>query len=116
MTINFIDEINSSDMIVYANKQGTQYVPSNHTPMDGVVRINNGGLEYYNGDYRSWDVLNGTGVQIGNSSRLEEVVRWAYDKMEEERTLDELAKKFPAFKTAKENYELMKAMVKNEMD
>jgi hypothetical protein len=35
--------------------------------------------------------------------------------MEEERKLDKLAERFPAFKTAKENYELMKAMVKNEV-
>jgi hypothetical protein len=77
----------------------------------GEVRAINGALQVYTGTqfipiHISAFVDN---IELGT------LVEWAKQKMEEEAKLDELNKRFPAFNTAKENYELMKAMVRNEV-
>jgi hypothetical protein len=77
----------------------------------GEVRAINGHLKVYDG---SQFIPIHTTAWVDNIE-LGTVVEWAKQKMEEEAKLDELTKRFPAFNTAKENYELMKAMVRNEV-
>lgn len=75
----------------------------------GEVRAINGQLQVYNG---SMFVPIHTTAWVDNIE-LGTVVEWAKQKMEQELREQLLAEKFPAFAKAKENYEIVKALVQN---
>jgi hypothetical protein len=97
----------SSDHALY-------YTANDNLPMDGVVRTNHGGLEYYDANSQCWLPLPGNEVKLDFSSYYEDVLNWAMDKMHKEKQETELLEKYPALKTAKQNYEAIKALVENE--
>jgi hypothetical protein len=76
----------------------------------GEVRAINSQLKVYNGSM--WQQIHTT--TFVNDLSLRKVVEWATKKMQQEQLEQQLAEKYPAFKTAKENYDLIKAMVENE--
>lgn len=117
MANKFVENVVSSDQSIYAkiSDHTPYYLPNNTRPMDGALRTNCGGIEYYDAGVGDWFPLPGCEVRLDVAPHYVTVLNWAMRKMEEERKLDELAERFPAFKTAKENYELMKAMVRNEV-
>lgn len=117
MPNNFIESISSKNSTIYTckNDYTPYYIASDTTPMDGAVRINQGGFEYYDAKNGAWFPLPGSDVDLEIDPYYVTVLEWAMKKMDEEQKLDKLAEQFPAFKTAKENYELMKAMVRNEV-
>lgn len=90
------------------------YTANDSLPMDGVVRTNNGGMEYYDATAHCWFPLPGCEVNLEISSPYQDVFNWAMDKMFKERQELELMEKYPALKTAKQNYETVKALVENE--
>jgi hypothetical protein len=116
MANKFIESINSSDSSLYIrNTDYTPfYNPDDINLHDGAIRTNRGGFEYYNARDRCWFPLPGSNANIELSPHVESVLQWAFKKMQEETKLNELAKKYPAFKQAKENYETIKVLVSNE--
>ena len=52
-------------------------------------------------------------VDIGLSPSTEEAINWAQRKMREEQELKELMKKHPGLKDAKQQFDVMLALVKN---
>jgi len=79
--------------------------------VEGEVRAINGQLKVFNGSM--WEqVHNDAWV---DSIDLGTVVEWAKQKMEQELREQALAEQFPAFAKAKENYELIKRLVENEV-
>ena len=70
------------------------YVPSSPNPMQGAVRVINGQQEVWSGSY--WTAMYGGSVTINLTNRAEVVMKWAYEKMEQERRAEELAKTKPA--------------------
>lgn len=59
----------------------------------GLVRYTNGNLEVYDGS--SWLPLQSSYPQIELDNRVQEILRWAQNQMEEEERMLELAKKHP---------------------
>ena len=117
MANKFVENFQCSDMSIYGTvtDHTPYYTPDDKNLHDGVIlRTSQGGLEYYDVKLGDWLPLPGCQVtlELGPMSRT--VLDWAYDKMEEERKLEELVAKYPALKQAKENYEIIKAMVANE--
>lgn len=117
MANRFVENVCSSDQTIYC-------VNSNHTPLytpddnnlhDGSVRTNAGGLEYYDAKFKCWLPLPGNEVRVELAPHVTHVLDWVFSKMEEEIKLDVAAAKYPAFAKARENFELMKAMVRNEV-
>jgi hypothetical protein len=84
-------------------------------PMDGVIRTNRGNLEYYNSD-TGWCLLSAQQLKIEIAPHYQMLLDWAMNKMLKEKKEEILTKKYPAFKTAKENYETVKAIVENEQN
>lgn len=116
MTNRFVENIRSSDQTIYCVdvSHTPHYTPDDNNLHDGSVRTRSGGLEYYDAKFKCWLPLPGSEVRVELAPHVTHVLGWAYRKMEEEAKLDALAKKYPAFKQAKDNYEVIKALVTNE--
>ncbi len=115
MANKFIETVNSSDasILVTAHTYTPFYTPDDKNLHDGAVRTARGGLEYYDSRNGCWLPLPGADVKVEIAPHVQVVLDWAYGKMQEDFKLQELAEKYPAFKQAKENYEIVKAMVYN---
>lgn len=79
--------------------------------IEGEVRAINGELRVYNGSM--WQTI--TATTLMNDPGLEELVEWARKKMAQELEDQQLAEQFPAFAKAKENYEMIRRLVENEV-
>ena len=79
--------------------------------IEGEVRAVNGQLQVYNG---SMFVPVHTTAWV-DSIELGTVVEWAKQKMEQELVEQQLAEQFPAFAKAKENYDMIRRLVENEV-
>lgn len=117
MANKFVEEIKCNDMTIYGviTDHTPYYIPDDKRPMDGVVRTNRGGLEYYDAGVGDWFPLPGSQVSMELGPAARTVLDWAYIKMQEEEKLDQLVAKYPSLKEAKQNYDIIKAMVENEV-
>lgn len=79
--------------------------------IEGEVRAINGQLKVFNGGM--WETVNTTAFV--DDFVLDEVLEWAKQKMAQEAIELRLAKQFPAFAKAKENYETIKRLTINEL-
>lgn len=115
MPNTFIETVESGDANIYVRKTAytPYYAPDDKNLHDGSIRTNRGGLEYYDASNSCWLPLPGADVKVELGPHIEMVLQWAYKKMDEEEKLKQLAEKYPALKQAKENYEIVKAMVYN---
>lgn len=116
MVNKFVENVTCRDMGIYGTitDHTPYYIPDDKRFMDGVVRTSRGGLEYYDAEVGDWFPLPGSEVNLEIAPHIKVVLDWAYYKMEEERKLGALVAKYPALKQAKENYDIIKAMVQNE--
>lgn len=78
------------------------------------------GTVQWNGVMKKFQVSNGVGwtdidnhIQYNVDSKLEEIIKWATAKMQEEKLADELRKKYPALDDAYNHLESVKALVSN---
>ena len=79
--------------------------------IEGEVRAINGQLQVYNGSM--WQTI--TATTLMNDAQINELVEWASKKMAQELEDQQLAEKFPAFAKAKENYDMIRRLVENEV-
>lgn len=104
------------ELIVNTHSATPYYNPDNTNFYDGAVRTCKGELEYYDAKAKCWYPLPGLVANIDLHTNMNVVLNWAMKKMDEEEKLKKLAEKYPALKQAKENYEIVKALVQNETD
>lgn len=99
-------------MIRVIISQGLPYT-SNGTERahEGEVRAVNGQLQVYNG--AMFEPIQ-TSAWVDDID-LETVVDWAKQKMEQELREQALAEQFPAFAKAKDNYDMIRRLVENEV-
>jgi hypothetical protein len=79
--------------------------------IEGEVRAVNGQLQVFNG--ADWIPVHVSGWV--DDINLETVVEWCKQKMEQELREQALAEQFPAFAKAKENYDMIRMLVENEL-
>ena len=79
--------------------------------IEGEVRVVNGQLQVYNGSM--FETIHTTAWI--DDIELKTVVEWAKQKMEQELREQEMAEQFPAFAKAKENYDMIRRLVENEV-
>ena len=79
--------------------------------VDGDLRLNYNTLEVYCGG--CWTAVD-TSIDVQLTPESQEILKWARQKMKEEQRLDELCERYPALKTAKDKYEVIKAIVEND--
>ena len=102
-------------MMVNGGMPATTYINTGPGYMNvGEIRYNVSiqRLEVYDG--QMWIELNTSHASVGLTPDAEHAIDWARKKMDEERRIDELCEKFPGLKKAKDNYELMLNLVKDE--
>ena len=88
------------------------YVSTTHTPGElGEVRVINGDLMVYNG---SW-VRIYVHTETFTDYETNELLTWVKNKIAQEKKENELAKQFPALARAKENYDMIRRLVENEV-
>ena len=79
--------------------------------IEGEVRAINGQLKVFDGGM--WIGIHTTAFV--DDFDLKTVVEWCKQKMEQELREQALAEQFPAFAKAKENYEMIRSLVENEV-
>lgn len=81
----------------------------------GQVRWNGNNKEFEVCDNNSgnWYRINPE-IELRNDDQLAEVIEWAKRKIMEEKRIEELAKKYPAVKDAKERLDIIVALVQGE--
>jgi hypothetical protein len=116
MANRFVETITSGDSSIYATTTShtPYYTPDDKNLHDGAVRTTRGGFEYYDVNRQCWFPLPGADINLTVGPQFQIVLDWAMRKMNEEEKIKKLAEKYPALKQAKENYDLIKAMVENE--
>lgn len=102
------------ELIVNTHSATPYYNPDDTNLNDGAVRTCRGELEYYDAKAKCWYPLPGLVANIDLHTNTNVVLNWAMKKMAEEEKINKLIAKYPALKTAKENYDLIKALVENE--
>lgn len=76
----------------------------------GDVRYMNGGYQIFNNGY--W-TSSSQHTKIELMPDVVEVLKWAKNKMNNEKEIEKLAEQYPAVKTAKEQLDLVLALVKD---
>lgn len=81
--------------------------------MMGQLRYNPNTMNYEVYDGSTWHIVS-QNVPVGLSYDAEEAIRWARDKMREERELKERMVKHPGLKDAYERFQMMDILTKEE--
>ena len=98
----------------YRTNYGTHYYPNDSMPNDGALRTYAGNIQYYNALTHCWALLEGDQATVEISMEVQMIMDWARDKMAEDMRIKDLAEKYPALKKAKENFDVVKALVEND--
>jgi hypothetical protein len=93
--------------------ESVPYITNNTAPLTGMVRWNpgRGCMEVYDGT--TWHAYT-QNLTVDLSPDVESMVRWVQKKQAEEAELDKLCQKHPGLQTAREQFELMRALVQKE--
>lgn len=71
-------------------------------------------LEIWDGN--TWIKITDSYASVGLTLDAEDAIRWAREKMDEERQLQEKMEKYPALKDAYEKFKIVEALVYGEED
>lgn len=111
-----ITTIYSNSSSIVTNITGTPpYIPNTGSLSQGMVRYNGTirDLEVYDG--QNWQRI-GQGVSMDLSPEVQDILRWAQGKRQEESELDALCEQHPGVKAAREQLEIMRRLVKKESE
>ena len=110
-----IRTIHSHSPYLVTSQTSDPYISSGQVPeYSGSIKYDSiYGLQVYNGN--SWIPIE-TVSSMTLSSEAEAAIKWASEKMREDQKLEELCKKYPALQHAKDNFELIKALVQDELN
>lgn len=86
------------------------YTKSSSDLVVGDIRFSSGNLEYWNGS--CWTILNQTATIYVNPD-TEALLEWVKEKRDEELRERDLLAKSPALRKAKENYDIIKALIED---
>jgi hypothetical protein len=89
------------------------YTPIPQSAVPGTVWFNDNNFHVYTGS--GWEKISGVDINIGLEPQVQDVISWAKQKMAAEQKEAELLEKYPALKSAKENYDLIKNLVKDNI-
>lgn len=58
-----------------------------------------------------WQQIYGPEFQISLTGRTEHIIEWAEKKMQQEKNIEEFAKKYPALKDAKDKFDILYTLI-----
>jgi len=80
----------------------------------GMLRYNSNSQNIEINDGNSWQVMGSTFANVELTPEAESLLDWARQKRQEEQSITEMMEKYPALKKARDNYELIWNLVKDE--
>jgi hypothetical protein len=83
----------------------------NNGAMAGAMRYSNGNVEVYDGNY--WQKV-GSMSTVSLSNYAESLLDWVAQKKSEEEKLIAMLEKYPSLKSAKDQYEIVKALCESD--
>jgi hypothetical protein len=106
--------IGTHGIVTYNTHPGTHYYPNDSIPNDGALRTYAGNIQFYDAVSHCWMLLVGDQATVEISADVQVVMDWVRDKMVEDVRIKDLTEKYPALKKAKENFDVIKALVEND--
>lgn len=85
-------------------------------PGAAVGELRYSGTDIYAWTGTDWTLLGETVIQIDTDFDLDATIEWVRKKKEEEERIEKLCEKFPSLAKAKENYDIIKALVENDLN
>jgi hypothetical protein len=112
----FIDQaVGSGSVNVKLDGGATpHYAPDDNIPFDGALRVNGSEVEYYNAKACRWSTWHGATLSVEILPVYESALWWAVEEKQKAEQLEEKMKKFPSLRLAKENFDMVKALVEND--
>ena len=113
---DFIERVEGSGSITVQLNGGItpDYTPNSSIPLDGMLRTFNGRVEYYDGSLNQWYTWHGATLRVELLPAFEDVMWWAMEEKQKAEQLEEKMKKFSSLRLAKENFDMVKALVEND--
>lgn len=111
-----ISTIYSNSTAIVTNVTGSPpYIPNSGVLSQGTVRYNGTlrNLEVYDG--HNWLPI-GQNVSMDLAPEVQDILRWAQKKRQEDAELDALCEQHPGVKAAREQLEIMRRLVKKESE
>lgn len=108
-----IKNIYSGSPSVHVGGQQNPPIYNSGGSMVGQLRYNTSTQNYEVYDGNTWHVIHSS-VPVGLSQEAEDAIRWARDKMQEERDLKARIERHPGLKDAYEKFQLMDIMTREE--
>jgi hypothetical protein len=107
--MRYVNNNNTSEIKVTAYLQTPYYDTSR--PSHGMMRMQGGVMQVYDGN--TWHDLV-TNIDANLSDEVRHVLNWARVKMAEEASIKKLMDKHPGLKDAKERFEIMLTLVRED--
>lgn len=103
----------SGSITISGGTTGMPYISSNpNNPIQGMIRINGTNIEAFDGSV--WIAVNTSCASIELSDETEALLDWAREKRTEEQRLQDMMDKYPALKKAKDNFDILLNLVKDD--
>lgn len=99
-----------SKFVIAQQAMSIPYVSTNYASA-GMMRCVNGIIEVYNGV--GWESIRLNWVDV-LSVDARDTLEWANKKMMEEQSLDQLCERYPALKSARDNFNVVRVLVESE--
>lgn len=107
--------IGSGSVVVSSGNTYVPYVPINpNNPMQGMIRINGSDMQVFDGS--NWIVMNISYASVELTGETELLLNWARRKRDDEEKLQEMMDKYPALKKAKDNFDILLNLVKDDYE
>ena len=107
-----ISKLTSPSVHIIASSHSPPYI-GNNGQSAGMVRYNTSTQQMEVFDGNTWQIIS-QNITVDLSWTAEEAIRWAYEKMEEERALKQRMEKHPGLKDAYEKFQIMDILTKEE--
>ena len=107
-----ISKLTSSSVHIVTNSFSPPYI-GNNGQSAGNMRFNTMTQQMEVFDGNAWQVIS-QNITVDLSWTAEEAIRWAHEKMSEERNLKERMEKHPGLKDAYEKFQIMDILTKEE--
>lgn len=101
-------------MTVSGGSPSYPYIPSGITGA-GMLRWNSNMNTMEVNDGNMWKTINMDYTTVQMSPAAESAIDWALKKMNEERDLDELCKRFPGLEKARNNFEMFRRLAESAL-
>lgn len=106
-----IDGITNLTHSITVTNPASNYINTSN-PGSGVMRYYNGEVQVYDG--YNWIRLTGGFAGVGLSYETEQLLEWVSKKRSEEMLENEMLEKYPALKSAKDQYTMIKQLCESE--